>query len=303
MDVGKKRPIQDTIEPKENGNGIPFKKRKMEEGHRSSFEEEAAELEAEIEELLFDSHRKSRGRILDDRTVCHDKVDQEFLCPLCNGILRKTVAFGDCMHRFCRECISKYMRLGKRECPCCGELVPSMRRLLKDNPAFDNIIKCLYPDLDLDEPRPFDARLWASQIKDKQNGSDRRTPKIKPPSMQMEPPKVEASPNILEAASNQTELTPEPINNFTSNPKTKNDSQPKKILLQVMSMLHLKNQNVADLEKTDQLWTIHHQPHPVNIKRKKPLPFPKIFKAKYDMMANITAKAIKNKNYRIWLLD
>ena len=52
----------------------------------------------------------------------------------------------ECMHRFCQECIEKYLRLGQKECPKCRVKVSS-RRALRPDPAFDKIIQKFYPDI------------------------------------------------------------------------------------------------------------------------------------------------------------
>ncbi|KAF8007989.1 hypothetical protein BT93_K1857 [Corymbia citriodora subsp. variegata] len=53
----------------------------------------------------------------------------------------------ECLHRFCRECIDKSMRLGNNECPACRTHCAS-RRSLRDDPNFDALIAALYPDID-----------------------------------------------------------------------------------------------------------------------------------------------------------
>ena len=52
----------------------------------------------------------------------------------------------ECLHRFCRECIQKCLRVGKHECPSCRMRVPS-RRSLRPDPSFDALIASVYPDL------------------------------------------------------------------------------------------------------------------------------------------------------------
>ncbi|CAN6323471.1 unnamed protein product [Urochloa humidicola] len=88
-----------------------------------------------------------------------DAVNQEFIpvkladirkevqCPICLGIIRKTRTVMECLHRFCRECIDKSMRLGNNECPQCRAHCAS-RRSLRDDPNYDALIAALYPDID-----------------------------------------------------------------------------------------------------------------------------------------------------------
>ncbi|TQD89001.1 hypothetical protein C1H46_025392 [Malus baccata] len=52
-----------------------------------------------------------------------------------------------CLHRFCRECIDKSMRLGNNECPACRAHCAS-RRSLRDDPKCDALIAALYPDIE-----------------------------------------------------------------------------------------------------------------------------------------------------------
>ncbi|XP_022878111.1 putative E3 ubiquitin-protein ligase RING1a [Olea europaea var. sylvestris] len=60
----------------------------------------------------------------------------------------------ECLHRFCRECIDKSMRLGNNECPACRTHCAS-RRSLRDDPNYDALIAALYPDIDKFEEEEF----------------------------------------------------------------------------------------------------------------------------------------------------
>ncbi|KAH0458944.1 hypothetical protein IEQ34_011758 [Dendrobium chrysotoxum] len=79
-----------------------------------------------------------------------EDVSKEVECPLCFEIIRKTRAFMECLHRFCKECIDKAMRLGKKECPVCRTRCAT-RRSLRDDPNFDALIAALFPDIDKHE--------------------------------------------------------------------------------------------------------------------------------------------------------
>lgn len=74
-------------------------------------------------------------------------IRKEVQCPICLGIIRKTRTVMECLHRFCRECIDKSMRMGNNECPACRKHCAS-RRSLRDDPNFDSLIATLYPDID-----------------------------------------------------------------------------------------------------------------------------------------------------------
>jgi len=80
-------------------------------------------------------------------TVCRSDIRKEMQCPICLGIIRKTRTVMECLHRFCRECIDKSMRLGNNECPACRTHCAS-RRSLRDDPNFDALVAAIYPDLD-----------------------------------------------------------------------------------------------------------------------------------------------------------
>ncbi|XP_076910584.1 putative E3 ubiquitin-protein ligase RING1b [Bidens hawaiensis] len=60
----------------------------------------------------------------------------------------------ECLHRFCRECIDKSMRMGNNECPACRAHCAS-RRSLRDDPNYDALIAVLYPDIDKFEAEDF----------------------------------------------------------------------------------------------------------------------------------------------------
>ncbi|KAJ6865857.1 E3 ubiquitin-protein ligase RING1b isoform X1 [Populus alba x Populus x berolinensis] len=62
-------------------------------------------------------------------------------------IIKKTRTVMECLHRFCRECIDKSMRMGNNECPACRTHCAS-RRSLRDDPNYDALIAALYPDID-----------------------------------------------------------------------------------------------------------------------------------------------------------
>ncbi|XP_047972451.1 putative E3 ubiquitin-protein ligase RING1a [Salvia hispanica] len=80
-------------------------------------------------------------------TVKLGEIRKEVQCPICLGIIRKTRTVMECLHRFCRECIDKSMRLGNNECPACRTHCAS-RRSLRDDPNYDALIATLYPDID-----------------------------------------------------------------------------------------------------------------------------------------------------------
>ncbi|KAK1667828.1 hypothetical protein QYE76_055987 [Lolium multiflorum] len=82
------------------------------------------------------------------------EIRKEVQCPICLGIIRKTRTVMECLHRFCRDCIDKSMRLGNNECPACRTHCAS-RRSLRDDPNYDALIATLYPDIDKYEEQEF----------------------------------------------------------------------------------------------------------------------------------------------------
>jgi len=118
----------------------------------------------ELESLLVNTKRKRdeevvpctaiddpgvRTLITDDRTTTAPipLLNVELTCPVCLGIIRNAMTVMECVHRFCEECITKCLRLGKKECPSCRVKCVSRRSLRRD-PTFDEIINAVYPDLE-----------------------------------------------------------------------------------------------------------------------------------------------------------
>ncbi|KAM0052005.1 putative transcription factor C2H2 family [Helianthus debilis subsp. tardiflorus] len=116
------------------------------------------------EELQRNNHDEEAPETDDASSSCSDKEDfilvklaeirKEVQCPICLGIIRKTRTVMECLHRFCRECIDKSMRMGNNECPACRAHCAS-RRSLRDDPNYDALIALLYPDIDKFEAEEF----------------------------------------------------------------------------------------------------------------------------------------------------
>ncbi|CDY60607.1 BnaCnng36610D [Brassica napus] len=82
------------------------------------------------------------------------EIRKDVQCPICLGIIKKTRTVMECLHRFCRECIDKSMRLGNKECPACRKRCAS-RRSLRDDPTFDALIAALFSNIDTYEEEEF----------------------------------------------------------------------------------------------------------------------------------------------------
>lgn len=90
--------------------------------------------------------------------VSLESIHDEVKCPICLGIISNTRTFMECLHRFCAECIEKYIRVRKKECPQC-RMHCSSKRSLRPDKRFDSLINALYPDrqtIELQENMIFD---------------------------------------------------------------------------------------------------------------------------------------------------
>lgn len=99
--------------------------------------------------LLYDLYRKPRTPVTDASTTSIQirNLNVELTCPICLGILRETMTVMECLHRFCSGCISKCLRLGKKECPACRVKCASRRHMRPDT-TMDGIIAAMYPNLE-----------------------------------------------------------------------------------------------------------------------------------------------------------
>jgi len=98
---------------------------------------------------LYDMHREPRQPVVDESTTTIPirTLNKDLTCPICLNIIHNTLTVMECLHRFCSSCISKSLRMGKKECPTC-RMPCSSRRNLRPDPNFDSFIRVLYPDLE-----------------------------------------------------------------------------------------------------------------------------------------------------------
>lgn len=87
----------------------------------------------------------SRKRSLDVMSLNEEELYNEMKCPICLEIITDTMIVMECLHRFCKECIERSLRLVKHECPSCRIHVPSKRSLRRDS-NFDELISVCFPD-------------------------------------------------------------------------------------------------------------------------------------------------------------
>ncbi|KAG8641400.1 hypothetical protein MANES_13G145818v8, partial [Manihot esculenta] len=134
-------------EEEEEDDEAPHKPEEDAEGQ----EDEEQEEQAEEKQPAQDSEESQSSSSEDEKPefvfVELPEVRKDVQCPICLGIIKKTRTVMECLHRFCRECIDKSMRLGNNECPACRTHCAS-RRYLRDDPNYDALIAALYPDID-----------------------------------------------------------------------------------------------------------------------------------------------------------
>jgi len=98
--------------------------------------------------MPYEMYREPLFPILDDSktTLPVRNLNQELQCPVCLGIIHKTCTVMECLHRFCKACITKALRTGRKECPTCRVKITSKRHMRLD-PNFDALILKIYPNL------------------------------------------------------------------------------------------------------------------------------------------------------------
>eukprot|EP00039_Didymoeca_costata_P000923 m.48071 g.48071 ORF g.48071 m.48071 type:complete len:272 (+) comp10550_c0_seq1:170-985(+) len=109
---------------------------------------------SEFELTEYELQRLPHSPIMNDTVVrLHwNELNDQLKCPVCLSILTSTMTTKDCLHRFCSECISKALRMNKKECPTCRNECPSKRSLRQDD-NFDKLISIIFPDRQVLESR------------------------------------------------------------------------------------------------------------------------------------------------------
>ena len=85
-----------------------------------------------------------------ERTLILRHLNEELTCSICLCVINTCMVVKECLHRYCHECITKYLRVGKKECPTCRAKCTSQRHLRPDR-RFDQLIHIMYPDLEAHE--------------------------------------------------------------------------------------------------------------------------------------------------------
>jgi len=123
---------------------------------KSQFLEDSIMLPAGLE--LYDIYRPSRvlkdpaAELQATMLLSTSGLSEDLSCPICMGTYQRVMVVKDCLHRFCSECIEKWLRSGHQDCPQCRNRIPS-RRSLRPDPIFERMIRRLFPNV-----KEFEAR-------------------------------------------------------------------------------------------------------------------------------------------------
>ncbi|KAK9813090.1 hypothetical protein WJX72_008817 [[Myrmecia] bisecta] len=83
-------------------------------------------------------------------------LEDETRCSVCLGVIKGARLVAGCMHRFCGDCIEKWLRIGKENaCPACRAPMQS-RRDCKIDKRWDQLLTVLYGDIGDYEDKLFD---------------------------------------------------------------------------------------------------------------------------------------------------
>lgn len=123
---------------------------------------------------LFDIYREPRNETADPSERVQlplNVLSSEFHCAVCLGYIKNTRIVKECLHRFCDECIDRCIRIGKKECPTCRVHIPS-KRSLRPDPAFDQLLKSMYGDVEKVEQHEEEKTLRLNKEKNMNNFTD-----------------------------------------------------------------------------------------------------------------------------------
>ncbi|EIE19839.1 hypothetical protein COCSUDRAFT_58076 [Coccomyxa subellipsoidea C-169] len=90
-------------------------------------------------------------------------LEAETRCSVCLGIVKSCRLVSGCMHRFCADCIEKWLRVASEpSCPQCRVQMQS-RRDCKRDVRFDRLLKLLYTNLRSYEAQVYDPKAEVLQ--------------------------------------------------------------------------------------------------------------------------------------------
>ncbi|CAF1120660.1 unnamed protein product [Didymodactylos carnosus] len=89
----------------------------------------------------YDIQRKPQTLVYDNSIVRVplDPVLKSLRCPICLDFLTNTMATIQCIHRFCNDCISRWLQSDNKQCPSCRKQLKSKRYLRADH-LTDSIV-------------------------------------------------------------------------------------------------------------------------------------------------------------------
>ncbi|BDA51323.1 probable E3 ubiquitin-protein ligase RING1 at N-terminal half [Coccomyxa sp. Obi] len=100
----------------------------------------------------------SKEDAMDSRLMDIDlsSLEAETRCAVCLGIVKNCRLVSGCMHRFCADCIEKWLRVASEpSCPQCREQMQSRRDCKRDS-RFDRLLTLLYENISSYEAQVYD---------------------------------------------------------------------------------------------------------------------------------------------------
>ncbi|UJR36655.1 hypothetical protein I4U23_029372 [Adineta vaga] len=111
--------------------------------------------------ILACPHRRRRRRPFDSTIILalvttHDVMDKIavesplvnslFKCPLCHGLIRSPTVINECLHRFCKLCITNYFEnSNNNKCPTCQINIVNPLETLKSDLIFQRLLYKIFP--------------------------------------------------------------------------------------------------------------------------------------------------------------
>merc|ERR1719491_558134 len=89
-------------------------------------------------------------------------LQAHLICSLCGGYFREPYTVVDCLHTFCRVCLSMNLMKDTQECPTCHTRIgPDTSKEIVADRALEEIINKIFPELkkkEEEDERNFYAR-------------------------------------------------------------------------------------------------------------------------------------------------
>ncbi|CAF1030805.1 unnamed protein product [Adineta ricciae] len=84
---------------------------------------------------------------MDDKVAVESPlVNLLFKCPLCHGLIRSPTVINECLHRFCKLCITNYFEnTTNNKCPTCQIIVVNPLETLKSDLIFQRLLYKIFP--------------------------------------------------------------------------------------------------------------------------------------------------------------